>query len=210
MKKNRVLVIGPHPDDGEFGCGGTLKKWSEQGSELFYAVLSPCKKSVPKEFEEDILFKELRNAAPILGVPEANIITYDFEVREFTRDRQLILEEFVKLRKSIQPDVVLIPNSKDIHQDHGVAHMEGLRAFKHTTVLGYDLPWNYTELRVSYFESLEKRHLTAKAEAIQAYKSQQFRSYSDMSFFESVARFRGIQSGLEYAEGFEVLKIINH
>jgi LmbE family N-acetylglucosaminyl deacetylase len=210
VKNKRVLIIAPHPDDGEFGCGGTIRKWTENGAEVFYAVLSPCLKSVPEGFDKDVLYRELHNAAPELGIEPQNIITFDFEVREFARDRQLILESFVKLRKEIQPDIVLLPNSKDIHQDHGTVHMEGLRAFKHATMLGYDLPWNYTELNVSYFELLEERHIRAKMDAIAHYKSQQFRSYVDFDFFKGMARMRGIQAGSALAEGFEVLKIINN
>ena len=68
MKNRKVLVLGPHPDDGEFGCGATIKKWTEEGAEVYYVVMSPCTKSVPEDFDKHILYKELNNAAPKLGI----------------------------------------------------------------------------------------------------------------------------------------------
>ena len=107
----RALVLAPHPDDGEFGCGGTISKLIENGVEVHYVAFSPCTKSVPKDFEKDVLYRELEAACAEMGIPKMNIKTFQFEVRNFKRERQLILEEIVQLKKDIQPDLVFIPNS---------------------------------------------------------------------------------------------------
>jgi LmbE family N-acetylglucosaminyl deacetylase len=51
MKFKRVLILAPHTDDGEFGCGGTINKLIEEGSEIYYAAFSACEQSVLKEFQ---------------------------------------------------------------------------------------------------------------------------------------------------------------
>ena len=132
---DRVLVLAPHPDDGEFSSGGTIKRFTDLRLEVHYAAFSPCIKSLPAGLPEDTLWKELEAAAQILGIPKENITTYDFPVRDFPEHRQAILEELIKLKKRVQPDLVLLPNSLDIHQDHHTIYEEGLRAFKHTRML---------------------------------------------------------------------------
>lgn len=202
----RVLLLAPHPDDGEFGCGGTLKRFAEEGKEIYYAAFSPCVKSLPAGFPPDTLFKELKNAATVLGIAHDRLITYDFEVRDFPAQRQEILEELIKLRKQIQPDLVLMPNSLDMHQDHNTIHKEGLRAFKHTRILGYELPWNNLHFTNNCHVRLERSHINAKMEALKAYKSQAGRNYMDEEYFFGLARTRGIQLNFDYAEAFETIR----
>ncbi|MDT8394344.1 MAG: PIG-L family deacetylase [Bacteroidales bacterium] len=135
----KILLLAPHPDDPEYSCGASIAKWSKD-NEIFYAAFSPCKISLPEGFHEETLYDELKHSAGILGIPEGNIHTYDFPVRRFPGFRQEILEEMIRLRNNIRPGLVLMPNSTDIHQDHKVICQEGLRAFKHTSLLGYEMP----------------------------------------------------------------------
>lgn len=201
-----ALLLAPHPDDGEFGCGGTLKRLREEGVELWYIAFSPCKKSVPEGFDKDVLFHELRNAVKHLGIEEDKVMTLNFDVREFPKYRQEILEELIKIRRQLKPDLVLLPNSKDIHQDHHVIHEEGVRAFKHSKLLGYELPWNNFDMTTNFHFKLERRHITAKMTAISEYKSQGNRSYNDEEFFYGLAKVRGIQVNNDYAEAFELVR----
>lgn len=202
----KVLVLAPHPDDGEFGCGGSIKRFTDEGKEVFYAAFSPCSKSLPSGFAEYALFDELKNAANELGVFQENILTYDFEVRRFSEKRQDILEELVVLKKKINPDLVLMPNSLDIHQDHHTIHNEGLRAFKHTKILGYELPWNNLNFTNNCHVKLNRSHISAKMNALSAYKSQSQRNYMDEEYFFGLAKTRGIQLNFEYAEAFELIR----
>ena len=56
----KVLILAPHTDDGEFGCGGTISKFIEEGIELYYVAFSACQQSVLKEFPSDILITEVK------------------------------------------------------------------------------------------------------------------------------------------------------
>ena len=202
----RILLLAPHPDDVEFSCGGTLKKFTEQGAQVWYTAFSPCIKALPAGYAADSLFKELRAAVSHLGVPEKNVMTFSYPVREFTAHRQEILDDMIRLRKEIKPDLVFLPNGKDIHQDHQVIHNEGLRAFKFTRLLGYELPWNSFAFDYSHFTAVSKAHLDAKLKALSEFKSQTARPYNNPEFILSLARVRGNQAGVEFAEAFEGIR----
>jgi LmbE family N-acetylglucosaminyl deacetylase len=205
----KAIVLAPHPDDGEFSSGGTIKKLSEQGVKVVYAAFSPCEKSVPKGFAKDVLYKELNKAVTHLGIDTDNVITFNFPVRDFHNHRQDILEKMVGLKKEFNPDLVLLPSSHDNHQDHEVIHNEGVRAFKHSCILGYEMPWNNFSSNNNYFVKLTKSHLGAKHTALLEYKSQKFRKYNTMEFFTGLATVRGTQVNCDFAEAFEVIRWIN-
>ncbi len=200
-----VLVLAPHPDDGELGCGGTLAKLRAGGSEIFYAVFSPCNKSLPEGFKENQIYDELDAALAEFGIDQEHIIKFNFPVREFPKYRQEILEELIVLRKNIRPDLVFTPNSYDIHQDHQTLSAEAKRAFKHITVLGYELPWNNMLMQTNFFVRLDFSHIQRKVAALKNYRSQQHRNYFQQDFIESLAKVRGARVGAGYAEAFEFM-----
>ena len=204
-----ILVLAPHPDDGEFSCGGSLKKWADCGNEIWYIAFSPCNKSLPQGYEKNAIYDELEIAIKHLGISSSRLIKLDFEVREFPRDRQLILEQLIQLRKKINPTVVLVPNSKDIHQDHKQIFLEGCRAFKHASLLGYELIWNNITSPCNFYVKLNKEHLDAKMAALECYKSQKGRIYSDKEFIYGLGKVRGVQIGVDYAEAFELIRWIS-
>jgi LmbE family N-acetylglucosaminyl deacetylase len=205
----KILVLAPHTDDGELGCGGSVAKFRAEGRDVFYAALSLCSKSLPQGLPADTLAKECREATSVLGIDNEKISLFDFEVREFPKLRQEILEELVKLSKGIDPDLVFIPSSTDIHQDHGVIHVEALRAFKNCSLLGYELPWNHAQFQSTFFINLSEENVKQKAGALKAYRSQAHRNYMHEDFIVSLAKVRGVQCNNAYAEAFEVYKMIS-
>ena len=66
---DNVLVLAPHTDDGEFGCGGTMARLIENGVKVTYAAFSTAAKSVPDGFPKDVLKHEVRAATGVLGIP---------------------------------------------------------------------------------------------------------------------------------------------
>lgn len=210
MKNKNVLVLAPHTDDGEFGCGATIAKLTEEGYRVFYVAFSACEQSVLAEFPKDILITEVKSATSVLGVKPSDLILYKYEVRKFNYFRQEILENMVKLKNEIQPGLVFIPCLSDIHQDHSTIAMEGLRAFKFTSILSYELPWNNISINTSSFIHIKEKHLQKKIKALSEYKSQAHRPYSNEEFIRSLAITRGTQIGTRYAETFEVVRWVMH
>ncbi|MCS6934811.1 MAG: PIG-L family deacetylase [Chitinophagales bacterium] len=207
---NKILVLAPHTDDGELGCGSSIHKFVQEGKDVYYVAFSICSKSLPPDVPGDTLAREVQRATSVLGIPKKNLIMYDFDVRDFPAQRQQILEEMVKINKDIKPDLVFQPSSNDLHQDHQVIYMEGLRAFKTTTILGYELPWNNLTFTTNAFIKLNEENVYAKISALKEYKSQSHRHYLNDAFIKGLAQTRGTQAGVNWAEAFEVIRwIIN-
>ena len=204
----RALVLAPHTDDGEFGCGGTIARLVEAGAEVHYHAFSSASRSLPEGFPADTLVHEARDATTALGIDPERVSIHDFDVRTFPTVRQEILEILVAANAEIAPDVVLMPSLGDIHQDHETIAREGMRAFKRTTLLGYEIPWNCFAFRRDAYVALEPRHLDAKVTALGHYRSQQHRNYANEEYIRNLARTHGIESGRELAEVFEVYRWI--
>ena len=203
-----VLVLAPHTDDGELGLGGTIAKFIENEAKVTYVAFSTAEQSVPEGLPRDILKTEVTAATKILGIPKENLIIYNYEVRKLNYVRQEILESLISLRRDNDFDLVFIPSLHDIHQDHTTIAQEGLRAFKNTTILGYELIWNNLQFNTECFSLLEERHIDKKIEALKAYESQGFRDYLSPDFIRSLSRARGVQIGSRFAEAFEVIRLI--
>jgi len=204
--KKRILILAPHADDGEFGAGGSISKLQSHGHIINYVSFASVAKYAPPELPKDFYITELKEATKYLNIPPDNLIIYDFEVRKLNYVRQEILEEMIKIRDDFHPDLVFLPSPNDTHQDHGTISSEGIRAFKYTSLLGYELPWNTIQFNTQAFIKLTSRHLDDKIGAISAYKSQTNRPYFDVDFIKGLAKTRGVQIGAEYAEAFEVIR----
>lgn len=208
LKPSRVLILAPHTDDGEFGCGGTINKLIKEGHEVYYAAFSACEQSVLPQFPSDILITEVKAATKKLGIKPENLFLFDYEVRTFNYRRQNILDDLISLRKQLKPDLIFMPSLNDVHQDHKTIAEEGLRAFKFNTILTYEMPWNNLTFTTSTFVILDEEHVQAKAEALSEYKSQAHRPYANEEFIRSMAVTRGVQISTKFAEAFEVLRLI--
>lgn len=207
-RDKKILILAPHTDDGELGAGGTIAKLLQQGNEVYYAAFSTAEHSVREGFPKDVLKTEVKNATKVLGIKEENLIIFNYEVRRLNYHRQEILEDLVKIRSSIAPDVIFMPSANDIHQDHITIAQEGLRVFKNKTILGYELIWNNLSFNTQCFVKIKKEHVSKKVEALKQYLSQEHREYMSEEFIFALAKARGVQIGCEYAESFEVVRMI--
>jgi len=207
-KFKMVFVLAPHTDDGELGCGGTISKLIENGANVYYIAFSTAEESVPEGFPKNQLEFEVREATRILGIKEKNLIIYKYPVRKLNYSRQDILENLIELRNKYNPDLIFIPSLNDIHQDHATIAGEALRAFKNRTILGYELIWNNLTFNTECFISLNKNHIEKKVLALSKYKTQEGRDYMSKEFIFALAKARGVQIGVTYAESFEVVRWI--
>jgi LmbE family N-acetylglucosaminyl deacetylase len=206
INKSPILVLAPHTDDGELGCGGLISMCVEQGIEVYYAAFSNAYISLPDGHPKDTLIKELTAATGVLGIPKKNIFMYDFPVRNFPEKRQEILQQMIELRAKIDPQLVLCPSLNDVHQDHQTIAQEALRCFKKQSILSYEEPWNNIVFSTSCFIKLEKYHLDRKIEALKCYKSQEHRTYVNSDAIRALAITRGSQLEGGYAEAFEIVR----
>jgi LmbE family N-acetylglucosaminyl deacetylase len=197
-----ILAIAPHLDDVELGCGATVYHLNKTNA-VYYVGLS-----LPPLVERERLMQEFYQATACLKLDPARFILRDYNPRNLFDARADILQLLYDLNKSLQPALVLVPNSNDMHQSHEVVYAEARRAFKYTSVLGYELPWNSTHFSTDVFITLDAEAVAAKVAAINAYKTQMERVFFANNIVEDLARVRGKQVGHDYAECFELVRLI--
>jgi len=205
----RILCLDPHCDDLEFAAGGTISSYIGKKVDLYMAIFSFCDNITNSKNEcGNILRKEMYNSIAKLNLKEDKVISFNFPVRNFPEHRQGILEEMINLKRELNPDMVILPSSYDIHQDHEVIFNEGVRAFKHSRIIGYEMPWNNLKFSNDLYIEISEKDLENKINAINEYKSQVYRGHSDEEFYIGLAKVRGAQIGVKYAETFEVIRWI--
>jgi len=208
MVGDKILLLSPHTDDGELGCGATISKLIDQGKEVYYVAFSACEQSVLPQFPKDILITEVKSATLQLGIKPEYLRLNRFDVRTFNYHRQEILDVMIKLREELKPDTILIPSLNDIHQDHKTIAEEALRAFKFSNIFSYELPWNNLNFNTCAFEVVSEKDVLRKIAALAEYKSQAHRPYANEEFLRSQLRVRGVQVARHYAEVFEAVRIV--
>src|ERR1700687_1615081 len=87
------LVLAPHTDDAELGCGGTIARLLREGRDVFVAAFSTAEESLPSSAAPTRLRDEFIAAMRSLGVPPDNIFVYGYPVRRLSYYRQELLEE---------------------------------------------------------------------------------------------------------------------
>lgn len=207
MKYERVLAIGAHTDDIELGCAGLLSRLRRAGCEISAIVFSRAEDSLPEGASPDTLERECGRAMAHLGLGPSSVTIKRFPVRRLHEFRQPILEDLVAINRQLAPQLVLTMSARDTHQDHQVVHSESARAFRSSTILGYEIPWNQQETSAQLFAELAPEDLDTKSAMMAEYKSQNAlgRRYMDGNYAETAASFHGYQSKMALAEAYEVI-----
>lgn len=200
----RVLFLGAHPDD-EMACSGYLRRLSDEGAEITAVTFSDCDDMIPAGFTVEDLLSEWKDAMGLLGIWDLTIL--DIPNRNFPEHRQKILSHLDDYRGEF--DLVLVPATSDAHQDHATVTTEAIRAFKHTSILGYELPMNTVgESRRNCYVRLTPERLDVKLRHAATYRSQSCRPYMDPDYILGLASVRGVQAGCDAAEAYEVIREI--
>ena len=199
----RVLFVGAHPDDIELGAGALIAHIVSK-TEILCVTLSDNKKNpdLPHVAEEH------RRSMKILGVPDANVIVGQFETRRFPQARQEILEYLFQLNRTFHPEIVFTHTKADIHQDHGTVTEETLRAFRGTTVLGFDVIRSSYGFFPNFLVEVTEADLDKKLAALAEYDTYSTKYYFDPSITRSTLVRNGALAERPFAEGFDILRIV--
>lgn len=204
INKMNILAIGAHPDDIEFGCGGTLIKYAQKKHNVYLLVLT-CGEVGG---DPGIRKKEQQKAAKYIGAKE--VFFGGFKDTYLPEDRSLIMSIESVIDK-VNPQVVFINYLYDVHQDHREAAKACLSATRYIKeVLYYEVPTTQhfePEVFVDIGDILEK-----KLDLLKMHKSQVNRTrVENLTILESAkscANFRGFQGRVKYAEGFKPVRIL--
>jgi LmbE family N-acetylglucosaminyl deacetylase len=199
-----VLAIGAHPDDIEFGCGGTLTKYAQKGHAIHLFVASRGGRGGDPHVRE----REQEESAMILGA--RHVFWGDYEDTEIPLDRGLIarLEEVMQ---DIRPTMIFVNSPDDTHQDHRHLAQGATSATRYVpNFLFYEGPSTQNFAPNCYTDIAKV--LDRKLAALEAHRSQVAKTnIEDLSILElavSSANFRGIQARVKYAEAFQSVRLL--
>ncbi len=199
----RVCFFGAHPDDIEIGCGALISHIADQ-TDLRVVTLSDNQKNPLLQNVVDEHYRSMK----ILGVPEEKIIVGNFETRRFPQFRQEILAFILEIRNTFNPDMVFLHTKADLHQDHATVTEEGLRAFRGTTVLGYDVIRSSYGFFPHFLVEVNELDVQKKIQALDEYHTYDDKYYFDPDLTRSILVKNGALAERKFAEGFDILRII--
>jgi N-acetylglucosamine malate deacetylase 1 len=203
LSGKKVLFIGAHPDDIEIGCGALIAHIVNQ-VELLCVTLSDNQKNPSLQ---NIVNEHYQSMAE-LGVSKKNIVVGQFITRNFPQERQEILEYLIKLNQSFHPSVVFTHTRADIHQDHTTTVDEALRAFRGTTVLGFDVLRSSYGFFPNFLIEVRKEDVDKKIAALSKYTTYSSKYYFDPEIARATMIRHGALAERPFAEGFDILRII--
>lgn len=199
-----ILALGAHPDDIEFGCGGTLIQYAQAGYDVSLLVVTDGKYGGDPEVRR----REQEASLNLLGGKK--LYFGGFEDTELQDSRQLILkiDEIIDL---VKPQIVFLNYMDDVHQDHRALALAGISASRYIPeVIFYEVPTTQhfePDIFVDIQNVLEKKLELLRAHASQLDKTR----VENLTIVESVvscAYFRGYQGRVKYAEGFKALRVL--
>lgn len=223
MKDNlNVLIVAPHPDDEVLGCGGLIKAFSAKGKKVYVLVMTRGKKRMYSDKKVKNVREEALSAHQILGVTKTRFL--DFEAPEL--DLLSISEIATAILKSIKEfciDTLFLPHRGDIHNDHKAVFNAGLVAARPTIgntvkqIFAYET-LSETEWAVptggdffipTFFFDIHD-YFDDKLNAMRCFKSQlkEFPATRSIKTIEALANYRGSTVGLNHAEAFNIIRII--
>ncbi len=229
LKKQKLLVIAPHPDDEVLGCSGLIQKVKAGNGSVFVLFMTV---GDTKDFSRQgqstgaQRMEEIRNVSKFLGLDAYDIALpgNDYHLK-LDRVPQLELISLVeKFIQKVKPTIVAMPQTHDYNQDHVACARATLAATrpapladKHSpqAILGYRsvLTAGWAEPTIpnhNLYIELSKQDLTVKAKALSLYTSQVRENGHQRTpeAIEKIARTLGIYAGTEYAESFYAYKLL--
>jgi len=229
-----VLVLAAHPDDEVLGCGGTIIKHVERDDEISIVILGDgitsrykTEELNTKKVREEvkIITEQSKEVAKFLSVKYIKNYNDNFCVRFDTKGTLHFTHIIEDEIKKLCPDIIYTHHYGDNNKDHRIvfeALMPAVRPVgekRISQILSFETPssteWNAQITKnvflPNYFVPFEKETIDKKIKAMSLY-STEFRDFPhprSSKAIESVARYRGIMCGYEYAEAFSVVREIN-
>jgi LmbE family N-acetylglucosaminyl deacetylase len=127
---SRVLVVTAHPDDVDFGAGGTIAQWTAKGIEVAYCIATNGDQGgedpdVPRDQMPVIRQREQRDAGKILGVTDIEFLNYRDGWLEPTIE---LRKKIVKAIRRVKPDRMIIQSPERNWDRLGASHPDHMAA----------------------------------------------------------------------------------
>jgi N-acetylglucosamine malate deacetylase 1 len=201
----KVCFIAAHPDDIELGCGAFITNIHGR-AELLCVTLSDNQKNPALTH----LVEEHCRSMAVLGVSSDHVRVETFITRRFPELRQEILEYLYQLNREFKPDIVFTHTRSDIHQDHQQTTEEVLRAFRGTTVLGFDALRSSYGFFPHFLVEVSEQDVEKKIQALAQYSTYHDKYYFDPDVLRATLIRHGALAERPFAEGFDILRIVGN
>jgi LmbE family N-acetylglucosaminyl deacetylase len=203
FNNKRLLLVAAHPDDIESGCGGTVAKYSECNT-VHSIVFAPC---LEDPLNAGVL-EEFQRSMKVLGVKKT--IRQNFARQVLEQSSPQIRNILYDVKSKFDPNIVFCPSLNDLHQDHrAVANCCHTIFRDSATLLAYEVVRSTVDFSPNLYVSLSDENMKRKLKALQCYKTQYRRGYFKPSVFKALARLRGSQVNVEFAEAFEIIRMVD-
>lgn len=202
----KVLFIGAHPDDIDFGCAISLQDYFLKGAQISTIILSEGEKGCVSSNR----LKEQINSLKIIAPGSENIF-FNFPDTQLTFYRSKIISEIKPLILNNIPDIIYIPTSHDYHQDHITTHECFSTILNHVNIgliICYETPSTTPSFTPNYFKICTPKKFNMKLSALKCHESQLGKTYFSEETVLSIARMRATQ-GRYYgglAEAYEIIR----
>lgn len=201
-----ILCLGCHSDDIEIGCGGTILRLIEEHPEwrFHWVVFSAI----------GVRRAEAERAAELfVGKPRLErMMLHEFRDGFMPYLGSEVKMRFEEMKSMISPDVIFTHNRDDAHQDHRLISELTWNTFRNHLILEYEIPKYDGDIRQpSVFVPLKRETYESKVRfLLEAFQSQQYKSWFEESTFLSMMRLRGMECNAAsgYAEAFYCRKIV--
>jgi LmbE family N-acetylglucosaminyl deacetylase len=210
------LVIAPHPDDEVLGCGGTIRRYADEGLEIHLCIVTEAYRPDWSEEYLEKKPKEIDESTSILGIDEVHNLGYPAAKLDTVPQKKLN-DELSSLVRTIEADTVFLPHYGDIHHDHQIIFNAGLVACRPPAgvdqILAYETlsesEWGIpsTSFDPSVYVDISDC-IKEKIEAMVAYESE-VREYPHPRSERTIKALmtkRGSEANLEAAEAFELIR----
>jgi LmbE family N-acetylglucosaminyl deacetylase len=197
----KILAIGAHPDDIELGCAGTILSIAKSDGKAWGLILTNGEKSGDPEIRR----KEAINAGKILKMEKMFFSDLlDTRVEEGIETISVI-ENMIE---TVKPDTVITHSLNDTHQDHRNCARATISAARNVpTIISFEPPSLTPMFQPTLYVDMSST-FNEKIRALQQYVSQNDKEFLKIDAIKGLAKFRGYQAKVEYAEAFEVVKMI--
>ena len=199
-----VLAIGAHPDDIEIAAGAALAKMRDAGYNIVGLILTRGEKGGDSNTRP----LEARHGAKFLGLDSVEV--KDFTDTNLSADILNITKAIEEIIAKTQPDIIFTHSNHDFHQDHQTVYEATMRAARNirATILCYESPSVTQDFHPTYFVDVEK-YVEVKVQAVRGHWDQRRKPYMKADLVRGKMAFRGGQAKVDYAEGFEVVRMVS-
>lgn len=219
----RILLISPHPDDETLGAGGTILKLTEENNSIYWLIITEMSEKLGFSKEEILnRQREIEKVAEMYGFE--NVFNFNFPTTKLdTIPIGDLISKISAYIYKIRPEIIFVNNRSDIHTDHKITFQAVVSATKPfrmnfiKKILMYETV-SETDALISLIENAFlpnifvdiSNYIGKKLEIMSIYKSEimEYPLPRSLDSIKVLARVRGSQMGVEYAEAFMLVREI--